>query len=97
MQRMMKTCEEYDCWFLLLDTNSSVALIHPPPGKDADSYRLEAEMSPLPIWPFLDFDVWVDEEFKHSKPTPRGALHIEHQSIYGRPVGVKLTEVANDL
>ncbi|KAL0954555.1 hypothetical protein HGRIS_003519 [Hohenbuehelia grisea] len=85
IQRLIKTCEQFPCWFLLLDTNSSVSALHPPPGRDAPSSRLDGILAPLPVWPYLDFDIMVDEAFRAGGPTPDAALGLTHLRCYGRP------------
>ncbi|KAL0945338.1 hypothetical protein HGRIS_000836 [Hohenbuehelia grisea] len=84
VQRIIKACERYPCWFLLLDTKSAVSVLHPPRGEAAPSYRLREAHNPLPVWPYFEYDLMVDKGFE-PEPTPQEALSLRHQRCYGRP------------
>jgi hypothetical protein len=90
LQRIIKAGDQYDLdgvtiWYLLLDTNSSIFDLAPV-GPNAPSYRLTAELTPLPVWPYLGFNQMVNPTHAQNIRHAADVLSLEHLKVYGRPV-----------
>ncbi|KAG6839356.1 hypothetical protein C0991_003372, partial [Blastosporella zonata] len=86
LHRMVKACDEYNIWYIFMDTNSGVQYVLPRTGELASSFRLVKAFSPLPAFPYFAFDVMADKAQKPS--TPHGALDLAYLKHFGRPVSV---------
>jgi len=86
MQRIIKACEQFDFWFLMLATTSGLSDVYPDANKEtALSWRLQGPLQPLPPWLYMAFDVMVPSPKDLSK-IPIKALRLDHLRVYGRPV-----------
>lgn len=86
LRRMIKECEGLDIWTFLLDTNSGLSRFHPTTGPLAPSHRLRDSLHPLPVCPYIPFDVMVsDLRCAHN---PSDALKLKYLKFYGRPVSI---------
>lgn len=86
LQRILKAAEHIthpvSFWFLLLDTNSSVVMLHPA-GPHAASFRLTGDLQPLPPFVYLDFNQLMELMLRIRASD---SLLLEGLKYCGRPV-----------
>ncbi|KIM44785.1 hypothetical protein M413DRAFT_362557 [Hebeloma cylindrosporum] len=96
LQRIIKAYDAFisddiPFWFLLLDTNSSLANMAPV-GRDATSRRLTKSLISLPPWPFVGFNQMVEADLAAHIKLPTDVLTMKHLKVYGRPYWSTLTD-----
>lgn len=86
LQRILKAAEHIThpvCfWFLLLDSEPSAVMLHPP-GPHVTSFRLTADLEPLPPFVYLDFNQFM-EHMRRDRAFD--SLLLESLKYCGRPV-----------
>ncbi|KAJ8507237.1 hypothetical protein ONZ45_g10369 [Pleurotus djamor] len=84
-KRIYATCLNYSpCWFLILGRHVDCSALLPPRNPEQSILN-----SPLPPWPYFDYDLMVQEAFKQ-EVSPREALSLGHLKYYGRPLWSRL-------
>ncbi|KAG6847081.1 hypothetical protein H0H93_010287 [Arthromyces matolae] len=80
LRRIIKAGEDLDIWYVFLDTNEHII---PPTGNSAPPSRLRHNYSPLPPFPYLEYDVMMEE--MPIPETPNEALNFKSLQCFGRP------------
>ena len=84
LQRMLKAGDRYPFWTFLLDTHSGVDHDQPRVGGVASSARLTDDHRRLPVFPYMEFDVMLEDVCPPQMPME--ALRLENLKMYGQPV-----------
>ena len=77
MQRAIKSCDQHDFWFLMLDTTTGLGDIYPNADETANSWHLQNDFKPLPPFPFMPFDVMLSSP-KNLPTMPLKALQLDN-------------------
>ena len=86
LQRIIKTLDSLDMWHILVDTSSGIQGVFPVTGEKAKSGRLVTDLIPLPVYPYIQWDIMVEKS--QAPKTPGEALLLKHLKKFGRPVCV---------